>query len=223
MSDALPQPRTDRQRLSWLRWSVARFIANSRLPQASALIPAIGYALLWSDDFNKFLSSKERLGESLFSLDCRLQLLWWGAILMTVAWLMYLWKCPKEIRRSGEPDDYVLEQFQAPNSYRLENARLRALSQMEGYHPADDRPLILGGHAPNDIYKASERVKGQTSSGFEPVVTRHTSLLFTIQFHAIDHERLWWRITTVLSLATGAVVFLLPSLDVFVRVLRRLL
>lgn len=222
MAAALPEPRTDRQRLSWFRWSIARFIANSRLPQASALIPAIGYALLWSDDFSKFLSSKERLGNSLLSLDLRLQLLWWGAILMTTGWLVYIWKCPKEVRRCGEPDDYVLEQFRAPNAYRLENARTRADAQMHGYHPGSQEPLILGGHSPNEIYIASERIKGQTSSGFEPVTARFSALLFIVQYHAIDHERAAWRRACVSLLVVGAILFLIPSVDVSIRVLRRL-
>lgn len=214
--------RTDKQTLSWLRWSLARFIAHSRLPQASAFIPAIGYALLWSDKFSDLLSSS-RLGDSFLSLPLRLQLLWWGAVLMTGGWLVYLWKCPKEIRRCGEPDDYVLEQFQAPNAYRLDNARLRALALIEGYHPGDGRPLVMGGFSPGEVTKASERIKGQTSSGFEPVVARHTALLFTLQYHAIDHERRAWRSLSVILLGGGAALFLTPSIDIAARVLRKLL
>ena len=87
MTASAPEPRTDPQKLSWFRWSIARSIANSRLPQVSAFIPAIGYALLWSDQFSDWLASKERLGDSFVSLDARLQFLWWGALLMTVGWL----------------------------------------------------------------------------------------------------------------------------------------
>lgn len=163
MTTASTERRTDAQRISWLRWSVARSIANSRLPQTTALIPAIGYALLWSDDFSRWMGSRELLGEGLLPVGVKLRLLWWGAIAMTLGWALYRWRCPSIIRRCAEPVDYVHEQFQTRNVARLFEIRKSVRTHIAGYDYHDKRELLLGGDTPLRVSKACDALSNANS------------------------------------------------------------
>lgn len=207
---------------SWFRWSVARWIAHSRLPQASALIPAIGYALLWSDDFSDLLGSKTRLGESFLSIDGRLQMLWWGAVLMTIGWVIFNSKCPVEIKRAGEPRDYVLEEFSLRNQRRIKYVAARVTQLMKRYSKHETDKIIFGLYSPSQVHKACQDPSVR-SDAFGNGETHPTELLLTINYHLIDHRNPGWSKASVIFLITGAVLFLLPSLDVSIRVLSRLI
>ena len=213
------------QSLSWFRWSVARFIATSRLPQAAAFIPAIGYALIWSDDFSRWIGSKEKLGDGILisTLDARLQFLWWGAVFMTMGWLVYLLRCPKVVRRCGEPDDYVYEQLRLQNMANLGSIVQIVKDHAGNIDQTERRPLIYGQISPQELYRAINSV---FAAGIHPFGTNGAHFFETIykyHYHLTDNEQNWVRHVAVILLSLGAFLFLVPSADVFLRVLRKLL
>ena len=140
MPDAKPQP----PRLSWIRWSYAKMIADSRLPQVAAFIPAIGYALLWSDPFRDLLGSQTLLGPSIVPPVCKIRLLWWGAVLMTIGWFIYRFWCPTEVRRAGDSAEYVREQFLTPNTRRAWAAKERVGELIEPWGDEEIGVVVYG-------------------------------------------------------------------------------
>ncbi len=222
MNDTAPAPTTLQisQKTAWLRWSVARFIAHSRLPQASAFIPTIGYAILWSQQFSELLKSDGPLGGSLLPPILRLHLLWWGAVLMTLGWGLYLWKCPNEIKRAGSPEDYVQEKFRVPSIDSVVIAQNRARKQVEGYHPQEAGTLVLGGLKPIDVNRAINYLQNQLDHAYEGSWSHFTILLFRLEYLLIDQQRPFARRLCVTLLGSGALLFLIPSLEVSARVVR---
>ena len=202
-------------------WTKARFIANSRLPQASALIPIIGYALLWSDQLSS-LAVYSKLEPALwFSPIWRLRLLYWGACSMTVGWLAYLTFCPKVIRRSAEPDDYVLEQLRFEDLAYIERVRLIAASFLEkqNFHPMDGRVLVFEKLSPAELHKSVNYLQNHGKLTF----TQHRHLISSVLtlhywLENTDRQSKCW--FTLAFLAGGAFLFLLPSLEVFLMILR---
>jgi len=220
--DPLPEPRVEPDRLPFLRWSKARLIANSKLPQAAVLIPAVGYALLWGDELDK-LAAFTKLNPPLwFSPMVRLQLLYFGAIFMTVGWFMYLWQCPKIIRRSAEVDDYVLEELRARDVYRFQKIRRAAENYLSktNFHSNTNDPLIYGNFSPHGLQRAVG------STGANEVFSKDISAsaaasLFAWHYFTIDRSRKNWCYVVLTFLGLGAFIFLLPSVEVFLMVLRK--
>jgi hypothetical protein len=212
------------EHLSWFRWSNARAIANSRLPQASAFIPAIGYAMLWSREFSEWIGSKEKLGDGILitSLDARLQLLWWGAIFMTIGWLIYLMFCPKIVRRCGDPEDYILKQVGMRNFSSLYQARTLAMEHLDTCAPSNWNTEIFKGITPGNLQQHCNDLTSRGRGIFEPEQGETVGMLLNYQYCHADHERLWHRVTAVTLLCLGGLLFLIPSADVFLRVLRKL-
>jgi hypothetical protein len=213
------------ERLSWFRWSNARAIANSRLPQASAFIPAIGYAMLWSDDFSRWIGSTEKLGDGILisSLDARLQFLWWGAIFMTVGWLVFVFRCPKVIRRCREPDDYVLEQMQLQNMSALALVCGEIEKRLEQEDHFDKDALRYGGVTNDELLNAVVFAPNTGKTLFNFAGANYVDVIYRHHFYIEDHQKPWWRFCAVSFLFLGGGLFLWPSADVFLRVLRKLL
>lgn len=221
----MSEPKCKPLRLSWFRWSNARGIANSRLPQVSAFIPTIGYAMLWSREFSEWIGSHEKLGDGMLirSLDVRLQLLWWGALLMTAGWMIYLWKCPTLIKRCPEVDDYLLEQFQIRSTKFINQLSAKVADYFKDFHPMETRKLFWGCVSPNQIYLATQRYPFSGGDAFQPEFADSAAVILLADYELTNHEKPTIRTVSVVMLAVGALMFLLPSFDVCLRVIRKLM
>jgi hypothetical protein len=206
---------------SWSRWSVARRIAVSRLPQVSAFIPAIGYALLWSDYFSDLLGSEQRLGKNLLPLEAKLQFLWWGASFMTAGWAIYSWHCPVEIKRAAEPRDYVIEEFSLRNQQRIEHVKARLATLLANFDNDDASKSIFATFAPSEVRKAWGNPELRRDAF--GTASHSAETLLSVNYFLIDHEKTRWSLAAVILLYLGAVLFLIPSGEVFCRVLGLLL
>ncbi len=208
---------------NFLLWSFAHSFARSRLPQASALIPAIGYAVIWSDQFKTLLQSHELLGASWFSLMARLQFLWWGAIMMTVGVGVYFVFCPQDIRQSGDARSLVRQLFQVPDGARMKVYRAKAVELWSPHHPAELRKFIYGEFSPNQLYLATEMLKDQERNFTHRDNVSAADTVITAYFVALDHSRPIARRISNVAMAVGALLFLTPSLEVSWRVLKVLI
>lgn len=224
-------------RRSWLGWSRARWIANSKLPQASSAIPAIGYALIWSDTFTEWLKTHETLGVSIippWSVEGKLLCLWWGAIFMTAGMIIFAVWCPKEIRRSAEPDDYLLEQFQLRNLAHLNEIAKRCIeqliystsqdskNQLASFHPGEVRKFIWGDVSPYDLNSAVAALIHHPNP-FDTRGATDTTNILRSNFAILDSSEPPPRIASVALLYGGAALFLWPALNVVLQVFRNTL
>lgn len=81
-----------------------------RISQAAAIIPAAGYALLWSDTAEKTLAYQWRLQQGAwFTVPQRLTLVYLGALLLTAALVIFFVRCPRLIRRHPAVEDAIGE------------------------------------------------------------------------------------------------------------------
>lgn len=203
-------------------WSSARAIANSRLPQAATIIPIIGYALIWSDQLQDFAYFKS-LQPSLFLTPVqRLQCLYWGAIFMSIGWLLYSRHCPKIVRRANEPEDYVNEHMNLRNVALLERTRKRAAAFLErhNYHPMTSETLIFGSIQPDRLHKAANYMRHPGADVFSPSNTDFIATLLTLNYHLENIDNKLLCLMTLIFLVGGAITFLTPSIEVFFMVLR---
>ena len=133
-----------------------------------------------------------------------------GVHLMTVGYIIYAMRCPTEIRRCGEPEDYVLEQFQLRNTVHLNSAAKECLAQF--------------------IFSPTENPKLQVASfhqeASEKLIPLQRSLRLTSLYHltlccSIEAAAFARRVSVTL-LMLGCGIFLLPSVDVFFKVIRKI-
>ncbi|AXE63568.1 hypothetical protein BBF93_04550 [Hyphomonas sp. CACIAM 19H1] len=112
--------------LLWWRWTgdwrASGLILRSPLVRIVAIIPAIGYAILYSDQLAEFLRDQQTLGgDLLFDAQLRMHLLYLGAIFILIAWAIYAARCPETVKRFNRPADYVDEvlRLQTPSAMML--------------------------------------------------------------------------------------------------------
>lgn len=218
----MPETKPRPPQISWIRWSNAKLIADSRLPQASAFIPAIGYALLWSDQFEDLLGSQRLLGPSLLPPILKIRLLWWGAVLMTIGWFIYRYCCPPQVRRTGNPEDYVREQFMIPDTRRALAAQ-RLVRNLVAPYSASETSVKIYGHFPMALAETIQSVKDHTRWAYDAPNAASTGLLHEIEFHTVDHSRPIACGCSLALLCSGAGAFLIPSAEVTIRVLYTML
>jgi hypothetical protein len=224
-SPALPKPRKVARRVPLATWTKARFIANSRLPQASAFIPVIGYALLWGDELGN-LAEFSKLDPGLwFDPITRLRLVYWGAIAMTIGWFLYLVWCPKVIRRAPEVDDYILEQLQIRDSVHVDRVKNRAQSFLDEYqfHPLEDPQLIFGILSLQRVKKAVDYLHISSKTTFRDDSIHLVSTILTLDYHLENQKNNYLCWLVLVMLWGGAFLFLLPSAEVFLMVIRNML
>lgn len=209
-------------RSSPFRWSVARLFATSRLPQVSAFIPAIGYALLWSDEFGKWLASHGTLGDGILirSIDAKLQLLWWGAVFMSAGWVLFLVRCPPVIQRHASSSEAAIAHLTAPNLFLLKAMAATITKRIGTYSGDMPTGTIVFGLDKKVIAEACSNVGDQ--GVYDPARVHQADVVLQIQYELDDHCRPASRTCSLGLLSFGAFLFLCPSADVFLRVLRKL-
>lgn len=75
---------------------------RSRLPQLATLIPVLGYAVLWSDQFQGWVMRfTEAFGTRGMNPLDRVQFLYFGAVLMLAGMLAYWALCPAPLRHGS--------------------------------------------------------------------------------------------------------------------------
>lgn len=86
-----------------LRWANLRTIGNSPLVRASALVPLLGYLVL----FNEHIAGQQTIIGQL-PLSWRLMVLYLGLSLVGLGSIIYVLRCPETIRRYSSAVDYSL-------------------------------------------------------------------------------------------------------------------
>lgn len=212
----------DRLILAGINWRPVALLMRHRIGQASALIPMIGYLLLWSEWAQETFALQDELSKGQwFSLQTRLLFIYLGAWAVTIAWLIYLLRCPTEIRRTPEKEDFISDQLQTNDlrSFHSMKAEL-SLCYHEGpernNHHRDWKPnapatLKDGEVTPNEIHTA--RYDNKIS---QPIIlrARYSQCIGTNPCSAILAN---------LIAATGVVLMAFPATETLWLVVRRVL
>ena len=106
-----------------MRWSLVALFMRTRIAQVAAVIPLVGYALLWSQKASEYLALQEVLGSGLFGVTWRLLLIYFGAHFLAAAWATYLIWCPPDIKRTPELEAYLSQEMQTHSRSKYDRLR----------------------------------------------------------------------------------------------------
>ncbi|MEQ1716197.1 MAG: hypothetical protein ABL907_09465 [Hyphomicrobium sp.] len=197
-------------------------LMRTRVSQAAATIPMIGYALLWSDKVASYLELNKALGSGIFfaTTTGRLAFLYLGAIFLTFAWLIYLWKCPPSIKRTPDLEDFLVSEMLSHNEPLL-NAIREKLKTLISHTP----------HGASEGWKEDAPITLRTTISDAKVLEassqpRHDvnrSLLWQAWFTYSDATNRRGLLACSVFFALGSIGMLVPSLEVFLMVVTRVI
>jgi hypothetical protein len=100
-------------RRGMLSWAELRSLGNSRVVQASAMFPFVGYLILFNDQLNSFFVTAG-LDNAPPSVDWvawlwsrKLYFLYFGLMALGIGSFVYTWKCPPFVKKHGDFADYI--------------------------------------------------------------------------------------------------------------------
>lgn len=188
-------------------WWTSRVIAHSRLPQVAAVIPTLGYIILWSDKFGELLqSSKLNISFSPY----RLHFIWWGAILLLIGLLLYWSNCPRSVKRGASAEDYIAVQLALYDDPRLSTIlKPRVKAFLDRHTGTDPNEILLGSLTRNRLTRAAgDMLQDPTRAD-----------LLRFEWEDDNRSSPFMRRKTALFMIVGTLVFLIPSFEVTLRVL----
>jgi hypothetical protein len=184
-----------------------------RISQAAAAIPLIGYALLWSEKLKEYFGLQEQLGDGWLTTTDRLLAIYYGALILTAAWIIFVWRCPPFIRKHASAEDYIAQQMQIQNDIGYSHAieKLRNCLTLDSY--TEKAPVTL--KTSLTWQQLRERLRSPHSE-FKGALW-HCYYIFE------DGRSPLWVLITAMLLALGTALVLLPSVEVFCLVTNRFL
>jgi len=154
-----------------MQWSHSSFLIRSPLVRAAALVPTLGYVLLYGGVFSDLFDFTGALGEHAWTLSpsTKVRFLYYGGLMVLFALGLYLWRCPEICKRlhSYEQARDEFSRIGSPHDIHLILNRLEfrwrshVFGHHEGLYPLA-RHLIT--HA--DLGERNNIVAAATGGGF---------------------------------------------------------
>ena len=187
-------------------WSQLRTLAKSPIARATALIPVIGYAILWSSHFTEFLQYNESLGPSFwFDTLERLYLIYLGASLTTLGVVIFELRCPKVTKKYADHEE-ILDYLKRTNDSYAFGKIQRETSQLMRYYPVSEDEEKQFKHIA-DIVNSEHLAK---------IYNRNFFGAFIIYYYSCTNsQRSISRLFCGVSLLIGCGFLALPSIEVF--------
>ncbi|MGO8422268.1 hypothetical protein ACC807_11075 [Rhizobium ruizarguesonis] len=210
-----------------IRWTFSSALARTKLPQVISLIPLLGYAVLWSDQFHAQIMQFETLAPSLwFSPTDRIRCLYIGSLLVLGGVVLLFLFCPIQIRASKNSTEYADHIFQSVDVHELEVAHEKILSITTATaEPAERLPPFLGRvdakHLATGLTLISNPDHRRDTLQWQG--NRQSMAMAALQAHylLLDRSRPLAAGATFILLFAGAIIFLLPSVEVFLMVVKQ--
>lgn len=121
-----------------ITWGLVAKFMRTRIAQAGATVPIIGYALLWSKWAEEKLALSTHLEPGAFLTPTgRLLFLYWGAIFLTIALAIYWYRCPGVIKDAPSMDEFLFRRSQVPEDVRAERMTEVLRGAIEARPPID--------------------------------------------------------------------------------------
>jgi hypothetical protein len=202
-----------------LRWSLISKFMKTRISQAAAAIPLIGYALLWSQEFSDYFVLRSVLGDGIwFDTTDRLLLIYFGSLLLAAAWAVYLFFCPALLKSTPDVNEYLVQRVHSYSKPQLKqiHGTLNDLIERDPPHDArwkDPAPVTL---------KTLE-AKSVAAAIRDNASIAEVSLVFQANFLWNEVRRFWALLTSACLIGVGTPLVLIPSCEVFALVVARVL
>jgi hypothetical protein len=110
-----------------LSWSMLRGIGSSRLVQVSAIMPFIGYLIIYSDvvralycnTWNDLIFQSDAACQSGSGFSIRLHLLYLGFFVLGVGSIIFSMACPRVVKRYVDRSDYAIQEYSGTSEVNL--------------------------------------------------------------------------------------------------------
>ena len=122
-------------------WSNLRGISNSYAAKATILVPVIGYWIVFNETLVHWLRLATQFGNGspVGEVPRRLLWLYLGLVLIGIASAVYLWRCPRVIKKYGDAEDYISGDAEATSPSQI-NEYINELEN-KGYYELRERVL----------------------------------------------------------------------------------
>lgn len=207
-----------------VRWSTNAAITQTKLPQVISLVPILGYAILYGDQFQNLLMKYSLLGpDVLFTPFERICLLYVGGLFVLAGLLTFYAFCPSIIRRYRTPNEYIRHVMETSDYKQVEDAN-KAMQKLLQDQPKEGEEKYYGEFPAQAVYNAVRFTSGFRSiyelfDGRKPAGTIYQGL--AAYYEATNRTRWFLSLLCNVLMMFGAVLFLLPSLEVFFMVVDR--
>lgn len=204
-----------------IRWSTNAGITETKLPQVISLVPILGYAILYGDQFQNFVMKYTLLGpDVLFTPFQRICLLYVGGLFVLVGLLTFYAFCPSIIRRYRTPNEYIRHVMETSDYKQVGDAN-RAMQKLFEDQPKEFEEKYFGEFPVQAVFNAVRFTSGFRSiyelfDGRKPAGTIYPAL--AAYYEATNRTRWFPSLLCNVLMMCGAVLFLLPSLEVFFMV-----
>ena len=213
----------------YLRWSIYTNYVDGWLPRAAVIVPIIGYVILFNDQITPFFSFSDLAGSTqsfmnLGNLD-RLRLIYFGLVFLGVSNFIYRMARPKALEKGNTESEYVKEAFETYSSrdYTEIHYIIRSQYQKEHGKVMMSNPEWESFSEDTDFVSHSIGETWPETSTWDASKAKYGSLLIDYIKHeytlANRSNQKWLFFVLVLS-TIGYILLLVPSIDIFERVLR---
>lgn len=199
-------------------WDSIRALGSNRLVQLTVVLPVIGYLILFSSSLRQYFVLFVDPGtEPVF---WRLYLLYFGFCFLAVGSLIFAWRCPSEVKTHGAGFAYLEREGSAISEARLQSIRQHV---MHAYFRAR-----YGVRAARKFFDETRPGKSRTPGDVEEQYFNWLETLEQMQrsdllleyFVALKQSRTVWRFASRLCYDMGFGLLAIPTLDVFLAVVR---
>jgi hypothetical protein len=191
------------------RWSQLRAIGNSGPAKLTILIPLVGYYIIFNAQLARYLDLISEIAGSTThptSVPPRLLLIYFGLCAFAVGAVLYSLFCPVEVKQYGSSAAYVGGDGPHIKSYILDSIEEKL--DKSGYKYEYKRE--------KERHMFSEEIRGHEAK------VDITNGVLHLYFEFRDNSYLLIRFITFAFYVIGFLSLIIPSLGVFVRVVRLL-
>jgi len=193
-------------------WTTLRAVGNSSVVKATILVPFVGYAIIFNDKLIEYLQVSNQIsGGSSGVVSWRLVISYLGLSSIALGSIIYTLLCPEIIKKYDSAASYVREVGDHLSDFAFE------LMETE-LRDADFSGVVF---ARKDDYLQSlkfARTDPQRATAKRDYVVE----LMTYYFFWRNNNRknTFWRVTCLGFYSLGFALLLIPSIDVFTKVVR---
>lgn len=182
---------------------------KTRVPQFATLIPLLGYAILWSDQFEGWIMKFDRAfgGGSLLTPSQRVEFLYFGSVLILLGMVVFWLLCPRPLRY-GSLRDYLMAVAETADPREATQA-----AQFVRPNKPGEGSFVLDG------FRISTR---ELSLAMNGTVGAQTTNVQSAYYEGLDRNQPVRSGSVFALLAGGALIFLVPSVEVFFLAMVRL-
>ena len=221
------------QILGFSTWSSISKLVSSPLLKITSITPIIGYVILWSDEFKKYWEFTNLSPKILFfSADERLYFLYMGGILVLVGYVFFHLLCP-EVTKHHKSSQLLFRDLVSDFNLSLVSVYLfKAFKYLNNRGiPFNDKNNV---ERIRKTFVTQEAVEGGNVTRWDGnktlrILERDSmyredfSVLMSIYYRHLDQSKPFSRVLVLFFVIFGLTIFILPSIEIFVMVLIKLL